>query len=114
MVWARDADYIHAVNVTDRYTQLAVKAPEGMTKVYFRVMHPASGQRVAAKLKLSEKNGTRSWEGVTNDEGFDANDHLGIYLPIGAKIDVAATVDDKSQGLEISVGESTTVTIVIK
>ncbi len=35
MVWARDADYIHAVNVTDRYTQLAVKAPEGMTKVYF-------------------------------------------------------------------------------
>lgn len=114
MVWARDADYIHAVNVTDRYTQLAVKAPEGMTKVYFRAIDQATGQRVAAKIKLSEKPGTRSWEGVTNDEGFDANDHLGIFLPTGSQIDVSATVGDKSHGLGISVGENTTVTILLK
>lgn len=114
MVWARDADYIHAVNVTDRYTQLAEKAPDGMAKVYFRTIDQATGQRVAAKLQLVQKDGGGKWEGVSRDEGFDANDHLGIYLPIGSQISVSASHGDKNAELGISVGENTTVTIEFK
>lgn len=111
MVWARDADYIHAVNVTDRYTQLTVKAPEGMTKVWIRAVDQTTGKRVPAKITIAEKDGSRSWEGISNDERFDANDHLGIYLPTGAKVSVTANHEGRSQSVETSVAENTTVTV---
>ncbi len=110
MVWARDADYIHAVNVTDRYTQLAVKAPEGTTKVHFRVIDQ-SGQRVATTIKVTGKNTQDSWEGTTNDERFDANDHLGIYLPVGAGLIASTTVDGKTVTAEFQVKPDTTITL---
>ncbi len=114
MVWARDADYIHAVNVTDRYTQLGEKAPEGTTKVYFRVIDLSTGRRVAAKLSIAEQPGEPKWSGITNDEGFDANDHLGIYLPIGAKLTAKAVDQDRSGTTEFTVSADATVTIGVK
>lgn len=113
MVWAREADYIYAVNVTDRYTQLATKTPEGMTKVCFRAIDAATGQRVAAKMNISEKAGQRTWQGTANDERFDANDHLGIYLPIGATVQVSANFAGRSLTVEATAKENATVTIML-
>ncbi len=114
MVWARNADYIHAVNVTDRYTQLGQKAPEGTVKVYFRVLDATTGRRVTAQLKVSEQGGQRSWSGETNDERFDANDHLGLYLPVNVAVEVAATCSGKTITEQLRITSDTTVTLKLE
>jgi hypothetical protein len=81
--WDRTIDYVHAVNVTDRYTRRAVKLPEGVGRVMFRAMHSGGSERAAAKLKITDEAGKVVFEGVTKDERFDANDHLTVPLRLG-------------------------------
>jgi hypothetical protein len=91
LVWDRSIDYIHAVNVTDRYVNLAVKAPQGTTKVMFRVVDRGTGRRVAAQVKVANLDGSASLlERTANDERFDANDHIAAYLPLGSELQVTA------------------------
>jgi hypothetical protein len=54
MVWKRGADYVHSVNVTDRYTQLGQSLPPGYVNLMFRVLDGASGDRCSAPLMLKE------------------------------------------------------------
>ena len=81
--WNPDADYVHAVNVTDRYTRLAQPLPEGHVEVMFRAIDRESGRRRAVDLKVIDDAGEVRFEGQTNDERFDANDHLVATLPAG-------------------------------
>ncbi|MCH8921901.1 MAG: polyhydroxyalkanoate depolymerase, partial [Planctomycetes bacterium] len=81
--WDRTIDYVHAVNVTDRYTRRAVKLPEGVGRVMFRVLRSRGGDRAAARLKITDKAGKVLFEGTTKDERFDANDHLTVPLRLG-------------------------------
>ena len=81
--WDRTIDYVYAVNVTDRYTRRAVKLPEGVGGVMFRVLATRGGDRAAAKLKITDKAGKVVFHGTTNDERFDANDHLTVPLRLG-------------------------------
>ncbi len=83
LVWDRSIDYIPAVNVTDRYTQLGFKPPEGTQMISFRVIDPQSHSRTQAKVIVKDATGAIVLEGSTKDERFDANDHLLQYLKEG-------------------------------
>ncbi len=83
MVWKRGVDYVHSVNVTDRYTQLGQSLPPGYVNLMFRVLDGASGDRCSAPLMLKESDGVVIFEGESKDERFDANDHLTIAVPEG-------------------------------
>ncbi|MBC7853680.1 MAG: polyhydroxyalkanoate depolymerase, partial [Pirellulaceae bacterium] len=81
LVWDPDIDYVFAVNVTDRYVNRAPKPPEGTVLTMFCVLDRPGGIRTAAEIKVSDSAGKVVLEGTTKDEGFDANDYLGTYLP---------------------------------
>ena len=95
LVWNRSIDYIRAVNVTDRYTQLKVTRPEGTTKTMFRVLDSKTKERVSAKLSIADSAGNVVSEGNSNDERFDSNDHLSFYLAEGQSFTVTASLGDQ-------------------
>jgi len=80
LVWDRTIDYVHAVNVTDRYVGRAEPVAEGRRRVMFKVVDPATGQRVAAQLTIRDSDGKDSFTGECKDERFDTNDHLSVTL----------------------------------
>jgi hypothetical protein len=83
MVWDRSIDYICAVNVTDRYTNIGFKIPEGTQMVSFRALDKQTSKRIVANLKVLDTDGKVIAEGKTKNESFDANDHLHFYLKQG-------------------------------
>ncbi|PQO46620.1 transglutaminase domain-containing protein [Blastopirellula marina] len=83
MVWDRRAQYVHAVNVTDRYTRLREKLPEGVERVGFVAMQGDSDQRVALPLSVADAAGKVLFTGKTNNEDFDRNDHVTVPLKLG-------------------------------
>ena len=88
LVWDRSIDYISAVNVTDRYVDSAAKPPEGSAQTMFRVLDQTSGKRLAVVVRVYDMEGKLVFEGNSKDEGFDANDHLSVYLPKGQKFNL--------------------------
>lgn len=99
MVWDRDARYISAVNVTDRYTHQVEPLPEGFARVRFRVMDGKS--RLTAKLKIFDADGNSVTEGETNDERFDANDHFTARLKLGSTYQ--AHLEEGGEGFTVDV-----------
>ena len=67
MVWDPSIDYISAVNVTDRYTNLGFKVPEGTQMVSIRAVDASRRTRVVANVKVFEANGEVA-SGSTRDE----------------------------------------------
>ena len=57
LVWDRTIDYISAVNVTDRYVDLASKPPEGSSQTMFRLLDKATGKRLAAMVRVYDTEG---------------------------------------------------------
>jgi poly(3-hydroxybutyrate) depolymerase len=101
-VWSPEDTSIHAVDVTDRYTERAgdrEPIPEGMATVRFR-LRDRSGARIARAVQVSDGGGAILFTGTTRDEGFDANDHLTTHLPPGA-----AVVWETTDGVPIFRGE---------
>ncbi len=92
VAWDETADWIHAVNVTDRYADRAPLAP-GHALVRLRVVN-ADGHRVAASVRVVDSISSLAFEGTSRDEGFDANDHLEIALPRGKRFVVEAALDE--------------------
>ncbi len=88
MVWDRRADYVYAVNVTDRYTRLKETLPDGVERIMFVAMQGDSDQRVRLPLVIKDASGQEVFAGQTNDERFDRNDHVSVPLKIGATYDV--------------------------
>ncbi|EMI57418.1 transglutaminase domain-containing protein [Rhodopirellula sallentina] len=88
LVWDRKADYVYAVNVTDRYTRLKEELPEGTERVMFVAMRGDSNERVSLRLVVSDMDGSEVFRGVTNDESFDRNDHISAPLKVGETYDV--------------------------
>ena len=87
LVWNRNIDYVFAVNVTDRYANKVDELPDGFKLARFRAFDSA-GQRCCAPLTVKDDSGEVVFEGKTNDERFDANDHVATPL----KKDVTYTV----------------------
>ena len=88
LVWDADIDYVHSVNVTDFYTRLAEKLPDGAIPVQFCAVEKSGGDRLAAFMKLKDDEGKVVFEGRTNDESFDANDHVRVPLQSGLEYSI--------------------------
>jgi len=95
MVWKPDADEVHAVDVTHRYTAAPEVVPEGFVRVRFEARSFAGRKRLAARVRVSQpgmkgvgaaNRGSFLFEGVTRDESFDANDYLSGLLPLGEEL----------------------------
>ncbi|MCH8830472.1 MAG: transglutaminase domain-containing protein [Planctomycetes bacterium] len=85
LVWDRMNTSVFAVNVTNRYTRKTKKLPRGVVRVLFRVVHRSSSDRVAAAVRILDANDKLLFQGTSNDERFDANDHLTAELKQGRK-----------------------------
>jgi poly(3-hydroxybutyrate) depolymerase len=83
MVWLPGDRSVRAVDVTDRYTSVAATLPEGSARVRFRLLGP-DGSRVAREFTITSEEGIQTLR--SRDEGFDANDHVEVILPIGTEI----------------------------
>ena len=92
MVWARSLDYIHAVNVTDRYTSMKEKLADDAVRIRFRVF-AENGNRCSATMCVKDSAGKEVFAGQSNDERFDANDHVTIPLKKGTKYSVEVDHD---------------------
>jgi len=101
MVWAPEVDWVHAVDVTQRYlpkvaTGSSDTAPQKAPGVQILLaVHNAAGERIEAHAKLRDPV-TRQvvFEGRTRDESRDANDFL----------EIPASPDSRWK-LEIAIGE---------
>jgi hypothetical protein len=105
MVWDRDNTSVFAVNVTDRYTEKQEALPEGHATVRFRFLSSQTQERQIAQIVVKDQSGTVLFEGKTNDERFDANDHLTTTLPIGTEFIVTANAGAGEQQLNFGVKE---------
>ncbi len=102
LVWDRRNDDVSSVNVTDRYTNLSKPIPAGQRQIYFRVT-AGEKKRVRAELTLLDASGKELWNGTSNDERFDANDHAGTLLKIGDKFRIEAKSGEDSEGVDFEV-----------
>jgi ketosteroid isomerase-like protein len=83
LVWDPKIQDVSAVNVTDFYTRRSEKLPEGFVAVLFRAVERPSGKRLAVILKITDGKGQVDFDGKTNDETFDTNDHVRVPLKKG-------------------------------
>ena len=77
-VWNPRIKYIPALNVTDRYVSLKKVLPDGFVDALF-VVYAADRQRVSSRLRIMDGSDT-VFDGKTNDDRFDTNDHLRVPL----------------------------------
>jgi hypothetical protein len=96
MVWARSHDYIHAVNVTDRYTQRRESIAEDAVRVRFRVFSQDGG-RCAAAICIKDPTGEEVFTGKANDERFDSNDHVTVPLKKGSPYTIEVELDGEKK-----------------
>lgn len=91
LVWRPGDPTYHAVNVTDRYAAASIPVPDGCVRVRFRVIDEETGERCAAAIRVVDASGATLFEGITNDDRFDANDHLTAHLPVGKEVEVVTS-----------------------
>lgn len=82
LVWARDVDYVSAVNVTERYTAKAPPTETAAVLLDVSVFDRPVGERVVAKITVTDAaNPSKRWTGNSKSPSADMNDHLGFELP---------------------------------
>ncbi|HWY76996.1 MAG TPA: transglutaminase domain-containing protein [Verrucomicrobiae bacterium] len=114
MDWAPNATWVAAVNVTDHYTPKAGNVPADKTRLLVKVLDHLAGQRVAAKVTVTDiTNSSSHFEGTSRGESADANDILPFELSRGAIYDVRAERDGQKAGREFSTGTNEQAVVVI-
>ncbi|MFM7059142.1 MAG: transglutaminase-like domain-containing protein [Planctomycetota bacterium] len=87
MVWARDAQDVNAVNVSDRYIALRTPIPSGHGALRIRVRNNL-GRRVAAEVTVQDGSGGVLYSGPTKDDRFDSNDHLTVPVLLDSSVTI--------------------------
>ncbi len=85
--WAPEKDWVWAVNVTDRYTQMREELPPGIGRVMFGAVD-GDGMRVSAAIEIRDTAGELIYEGTTNDIRFDRNDHLNVKVQLAEQYEI--------------------------
>jgi transglutaminase-like putative cysteine protease/pimeloyl-ACP methyl ester carboxylesterase len=82
LVWARDVQYVSAVNVTEHYTPKTTPPAEtNQIRLLVKVLDRPAGQRVATKVIVTEAgNDAAQLEGTSRGETADLNDVLPFTL----------------------------------
>jgi pimeloyl-ACP methyl ester carboxylesterase len=99
--WSRRQGTVYAVNVTDRYTKRANPPAENELVVRFRVLEKPDGQRIATKLRLTDRDRVVV-DGTTRDDCFDPNDHLEAVVPRDTPLRLSLTALDRQIESEIN------------
>ena len=77
----RRANYVSAVNVTDRYAKPKVEDPNKL-KLMVKVLDRLGGKRVAAQVTVTALDDSAvHFEGTSKEEPADMNDHLTFEVP---------------------------------
>jgi pimeloyl-ACP methyl ester carboxylesterase len=114
MDWARNIEWVSAVNVTDHYTPKVDAVDASKTRLLVKVLDHLAGKRVAAKVTVTDTtNGAVHFEGVSKDESADMNDILALMVPRGSTYDIRAERDGVRAGREFSVGTNQQAVVVI-
>ena len=82
LTWAKDVDYVNAVNVTERYA--AKDKPEVISglRLMVDVFNRPVGERVAAKVTVTDNaDPLVKFDGTSKGDTADMNDHLYFQLP---------------------------------
>ena len=93
--WAAEKDWVWAVNVTDRYTQMKEELPAGIARVMFGAVDN-DGVRLSASVEIRDTAGQLIYQGITNDIRFDTNDHLNVKLKVSEEYEVLVRHDADS------------------
>lgn len=104
LVWSRDQDYVHAVEVTHRYIPRAESSPEPTSRLIV-VARGTSGRRLEAPVEVKIEGVEGSQSGVTRGYGTDTNDHLAFEVPRGGRA-LVRFADGEERRVEIE-GETT-------
>ena len=102
LVWDPRIDYVHAVNVTDRYTQSKQPLPQGSGRAFFRFVDKARRERRAVAIKVLDGAGKELFAGQTKDERFDGNDHLTVPLLLNREYRVEVTLGKRKQTQKVT------------
>ena len=62
-----------------------------------KVVDGRTGQRLAANLKISDENGELVVAGQSNDERFDANNHVQLQAGVGTRLQVGYSLNGSSK-----------------
>jgi dienelactone hydrolase len=95
LVWDRNNQSVHAVNVTARYANPGEKLPEGQVRLMVRALGPVGDRRRAADFTVRDAQGQQVHAGVTKDERYDGNDHAVAIVPQGAEYVVVGVAGDE-------------------
>ena len=87
MVWSPEDDSVFAVNVTDRYTRDRVDLPEGIGRLYVRIVDDEKRRRLSVPTTLLI-DGEERGRGLTRGDENDANDHLEFRVPFGSQVTI--------------------------
>lgn len=80
--WAKEADYVSAVNVTDRYTANAKPVKLPGLRIMVDVFNKPVGERVAAIVTITDADDKSiKFNGISRGDTADMNDHLFFQLP---------------------------------
>jgi hypothetical protein len=91
--WAPEKDWVWAVNVTDRYTQMKEELPDGIGRVMLGAVDN-NGVRLSAAIEIRDAEGNLVYEGNTNDIRFDTNDHLNVKLKLSEQYEILVHHDE--------------------
>ena len=78
MIWERDAKYVAAVNVTDRYAAKAAEIPTGKIMLTIEI-YDAGGQRVSRQVTIRQADEIIK-AAKTKGQGDDSNNKLELFL----------------------------------
>lgn len=114
LVWAPRADYVSAVNVTDRYTRKATPPDPDKTRLLVSVRDSTTGRRVAASVQvLDPADAAFRLEGTSRDEKFDTNDQLEFAVPRGHAYRVEAQFGGRQARAEFPGTTSATAVVTL-
>jgi hypothetical protein len=80
---------VSAVNVTDRYAVKSKPVQDGKTRLLVKVLDRPAGQRVGARVTVTDTANSARLVGTSKDESADLNDLLPFELPQGHTYSVA-------------------------
>jgi len=102
LVWNRRLDWVHAENVTARYTGKAAPA-EGRVRVMVRVLDRPQGRRLAARVSVADAaDAAQTWSGTSSDESADLNNILPFQVLPGHTYRVSVELDGKTVTQELT------------
>ncbi len=102
MVWARNVQWVPAVNVTDRYTPKSQATVDGKIRLLVKVLDQPAGRRVKAEVFLGDlTEPTRVGTGISREETADMNDILPFEVVPGHRYVVTARAGWEANHLQV-------------